>query len=121
MSSLQGSCVVDWIERWGERFLKGPQPDIYQMLLLHVGGTDMLRQYSGDHTYWQHVQTILDCFFSAAERAEMCFELINEPLFQDDPGFVPFLHRARAELRCYELVSLIEQTGAVRTTLRSVY
>ena len=121
MSSLRGDFIVAWIERWGERFIKGTQPEIYQMLQLHVGGTDMLRRYSGTDTYWQNVQTVLDCFFSSAQRAEMCTELINEALFIEDPGFRPFLHQARAELRCRELFSMIEESARLRNPLRSVY
>lgn len=120
MSSLRGGCVVAWLERWGERFLRVPQPGMYQQLLLHVGGTDVLRRYSGSTAYWQYVQVILDCFFSAAERAEMCSELIREPLFLDDEGFASFLIVARAEIRCDELISMIEGTADVRTFLRSV-
>lgn len=120
MSSLQGGCVVGWLERWGERFLKRPQPDIYQMLLLHVGGTDILRHYHGTDAYWQNVQTVLDCFFTAAERAEMCAELIDEPLFLDDPGFEPFRHRARAEIGCRKLVQVVDATASIRPSMGSV-
>ncbi len=88
------------------------------MLMLHVGATDKLRQYSGAHAYWQYVQAILDCFFSAAERAEMCAELIEERHFIDDPGCVSFLHNAKAEIRCREVVQLIEATASVRASLR---
>ena len=120
MSSLRGAYVVMWIERWGARFLKGPQPEIYQMLQLHVGGTDVLKWYSGSETYWQSVQAVLDCFFSGAERAQMCSELIEQALFLEDPGFTPFLHQARAEIRCRELVAVIENAVGIRTSLRSV-
>lgn len=120
MSSLRGGYVVAWLERWGARFLKGPQPGIYHALLLQVGGTDRLRWYSGTEAYWQSVQAVLDCFFSAAERAEMCRELIDQPLFMDDSGFASFLHQARAEIRCRELVATIEATAGIRASLRSV-
>ncbi|MEZ5930915.1 MAG: hypothetical protein R3F54_03015 [Alphaproteobacteria bacterium] len=121
MSQNRGTCVVSWIERWGERFLKRAQSDIYDMLMLHVGGTDMLKRYSGTAVYWQHVQTVLDHFFTAAERAEMCAELIDAPEFQGDPGFVHFVHQARAEIRCRELMAMIEATAGIRASLRSVY
>lgn len=121
MSELQGGCVVSWIERWGARYLRGAQSDIYHMLLLHVGGTNTLRQYTGGKAYWQNVQVILDCFFTAAERAEMCAELINEPLFHGDPGFRHFLDQARAELRCREIIALIDATAGIRASMRSVY
>lgn len=90
------------------------------MLLLHVGATDMLRGYSGAADYWQCVQTILDCFFTSAERADMCAELVGDPLFLDDPGFAAFTHQARAEIRCRELIMMIEATAGVRASLRSV-
>lgn len=127
MSSKQGACVVAWLERGGLRFLKGSQPHIYDVLLLHVGATDTLKRYASidkrqanTDAYWHYVQVILDSFFSAAERAEMCAELIEEPMFKDDPGFQPFLHRARAELRCRDLILIIEATASIRATLRSV-
>ena len=90
------------------------------MLLLHVGATDVLRGYSGATDYWQYVQVVLDCFFTAAERAEMCTELVSDPLFLGDPGFAEFVHEARAEIRCRELVLKIEATAGVRAFLRSV-
>ncbi|MGI9506618.1 MAG: hypothetical protein ACR2RE_26550 [Geminicoccaceae bacterium] len=120
MSSKQGDCVIEWIEHGGQRFLKGAQQDIYQILLLHVGATDMLRQYAGTEAYWQNVQTILDCFFSAAERAEMCAQLIEEPLFLGDPAFKHFLHQARAELRCCELAAMVKKTSDIHASIRSI-
>lgn len=119
MSSLQGDRVVAWLERAGERYLMGRQPEIHLQLLLHVGGTDILRRYSGAAAYWYYVQAILDCFFSAAERAEMCARLIDDPAFADDPSFMPFLIQAKAEIRCHELISMIEGTADVRVKLRS--
>ena len=118
MSTLRGEDIVAWLERWGERFLRGSQPELHQMLMLHVGATDTLRLYSGAGAYWQYVQAILDCFFSAAERAEMCAELIEEKQFIDDPSCVSFLHQAKAEIRCRELVELIEAVTSIRTSFR---
>lgn len=120
MSSKNGCRVIEWIERGGQRFLKASQQDIYQILLLHVGATDRLRQYSGTEAYWQNVQTILDCFFSATERAEMCAELIDDPLFLGDPAFRYFLHQARAELRCRELIAMVNEAGDIRAAIRSI-
>ena len=117
MSSKLGGRVIEWIERGGERFLRGAQQDIYQILLLHVGATDRLRYYSGSEAYWQNVQAILDCFFSAAERAEMCAQLIDEPLFSNDPGFKHFLHQARAELRCRELAADVRKSANIRASI----
>ncbi len=88
------------------------------MLMLHVGATDKLIQYSGADAYWQYVQAILDCFFSAAERAEICAEVVKEQHFIDDPGCASFLHHAKAEVRCRELVQMIEAIASVRASLR---
>lgn len=119
MSRLRGEEVVAWLERWGERFLRGSQPELHQMLMLHVGATDMLRRYSGAQAYWQYVQAILDCFFSAAERAEMCADLIKQQHVVDDPSCAPFLHQAKAEIRCRELLQMVEAIAAVRASLRT--
>ena len=121
MSSDRGAFVVAWLERWGERFLKVQQPDIYKMLLLHVGGTDKLKRYMNPERYWQSVQVILDGLFTSAERAEMCAELIDQSMFLDDPAFTPFLHRAKAEIRCRELVVSMEKTVGIRAFQRSAY
>ena len=80
----------------------------------------MLKDYENRERYWQYVQAISDCFFTAAERAEMCRELINEPLFQEDPGFKPFLDQARAELRCLDLSKSLERQSNVRPSIRSI-
>ncbi|MEM8949386.1 MAG: hypothetical protein AAGA21_07770 [Pseudomonadota bacterium] len=119
MSTLRGDDVVIWLERWGERFLDGSQPELYQMLMLHIGATDKLRQYSGSVEYWEYIQAILDCFFSAAERAEMCADLMKERQFTDDPGCASFLHHANAEIRCCELIGRIKNVAGVRAAFRS--
>ena len=87
--------------------------------MLHVGGTDVLKWYTGTEDYWQKVQLVLDSFFSATERAELCSQLIEQPLFLEDPGFEPFLHQARAEIRCREIVAMIEATVGIRAYHRS--
>jgi hypothetical protein len=91
------------------------------MLLLHVGGTDKLKRYLEPESYWQSVQVILDGLFTASERAQMCAELIDQPMFLEDPAFTPFLQRARAEIRCRELVWMVEETVGVHAFQRSVY
>jgi len=120
MPSLRGRCVVAWLEHGGDRFLRDILPDVYQQLLLHVGGTDVLRRYCGSSQYWQHVQVVLDCFFTSAERAVMCRELMEEPLFANDPGFRAFLIQALAELRSRELIAVTESMIRKRATLRSL-
>ncbi len=119
MPTLRGEDIVTWLERWGERFLRGSQPELHQMLMLHIGATDTLRRYSGAKAYWKYIQTILDCFFSAAERAEMCAELIEKQPVIDDPGYATFLQQAQAEIRCRELIQVIEATASIRASLRS--
>ncbi|MEM9441693.1 MAG: hypothetical protein AAGA73_14700 [Pseudomonadota bacterium] len=120
MSTIQGALVVSWLERGGWRFLRDSQPDTYQVFLLHIGATDILKQYKGTKVYWFYVQAILDFFFSATERAEMCAELMRVPEFQNDSGFRVFLDAAKAEIRCQELVSVINQSAGIRASLRSV-
>lgn len=120
MSSLRGNFVVAWLERGGDRFLRESQPSIYQALLLHVGGTDVLRRYHAKPAYWQHVQAVLDCFFTASERAELCRGLIQDALFPNDPGYSWFLDQARAEIRCRELVALVERIESSHKALNKM-
>lgn len=120
MTRRRGRCVVTWLERWGERYLHASQPYVYQQLLLHVGATDILRHYEGTAAYWQSVQVILDSFFTSAQRARMCGELINEPVFSGNDDFRPFLIQARAEFRAQELIAAIEARFEVKAPLRSI-
>jgi hypothetical protein len=120
MSSIQGALVVSWLERGGWKFLKESQPYTYQVFLLHIGATDILKRYRGTEVYWFYVQTLLDFFFSASERAEMCAELMRVPEFQNDPAFKAFRDAAKAEIRCHELISAIGDTAGIRASLRSV-
>lgn len=120
MTKRRGRCVVMWLEDWGERFLKPSQPYVYEQLLLHVGATDTLRHYHGTSAYWQSVQTILDNFFTAAQRGEMCAELIDEPLFRGRGDFWPFLAQAKAEFRVCELIAAVEVSVEIDATVRSI-
>ena len=118
---VRGDLVIAWLERWSERFLWGSQPELYQMLMLHVGATNKLRHSSDSDAYWQYVQAILDCFFSAAERAEMCADLMKEKHFVDDPACASFLHQAKAEMRCREVTGAVEATVEIKNrTMRGV-
>lgn len=116
----RGDFVVGWLERGGRRFLKESQPDKYEALLLHVGATDRLKQYTNSHRYWQYVQAMLDFFFSSAERAELCAELLKKPMFREETGIAPFLQEARAEVSCSALIAMIEGTSGIPASLRSV-
>jgi hypothetical protein len=129
MSNNLGADLVAWLEKGGRDFLEQAQPDKYQALLLHVGATDILEQYSKTSVtdtvvFWSYVQALLDFFFSGTERALMCVELIEAHEktleFQDDPGFMSFLDEAKAEVRCQELVSEIKQQIIMRRSLRSI-
>lgn len=108
MTRRRGLCVIAWLECWGERCLQQTQPYVYQQFLLHVGATDTLCRYDGTPAYWHCVQAILDSFFTSAERAAMCRELIREPLFVGRDDFQPFLMQARSELRVHDLIASVE-------------
>ena len=108
MAGGRGRCVVAWLERWGEGCLRQTQPYVYQQFLLHIGATDTLCRYDGTRAYWHSVQVILDSFFTSAERAAMCGELIREPLFADRDDFRPFLLQARSELAVHDLIASVE-------------
>ncbi len=71
MKARLGAKVVDVLEQAGERHLKKAAPRAYAALLLQVGGADTLREYDASVTYWEHVQVILDHFFTSPERAEI--------------------------------------------------
>lgn len=121
MSLERGDFIVAWLERGGRQFLMESQPEMFQVLMLHVGATDKLKQYTNSKAYWQYVQAMLDFFFSAGERAELCAELLKEPMFQDEQGrgLTPFLHLAKAEVSCHQLISMIEESAGIRATQRS--
>jgi hypothetical protein len=108
------------LERGGDRFLRSSQPYVYQQFLLHVGATDILRHYDVATAYWSYVQTVLDCFFTSAERAEMCAELIGEPMFRGREDFRPFLIEARSEIRAQEVMIAIDAVAGIKALLRSV-
>ncbi len=120
MTRRRGHCVVAWLERWGERCLRQSQPYVYQQFLLHVGATDTLCRYDGSSTYWHSVQVILDSFFTSAERAAMCAELMLEPLFVGRDDFRPFLLQARSELTAHDVIASVEARVKVKTPRRLV-
>ncbi len=120
MSRRHGQYVVAWLERGGERFLREAQPYVYQQFLLHTGATDILRHYDGASDYWQYVQAILDSFFTSAERADMCQQLVEAPFFQGREDFRPFLIQARAEMRAQEVIALVDAVEDIKASLRSV-
>ncbi len=120
MSRRHGECVVNWLESGGDRFLRDSQSYAYEQFLLHVGATDILRHYDVAISYWHYVQNILDNFFTSTERAVMCRELIENPIFAGREDFRPFLIQARAELRTQELLVAINAVVETKAALRSV-
>lgn len=120
MSRRHGQSVVTWLQRGGERFLRTTQPYVYQQLLLHTGATDILCRYDDAGDYWHFVQAVLDCFFTSAERADMCRELIEDPIFAGREDFRPFLIQARAEIRAQEVIAAVDALTDTQASLRSV-
>lgn len=120
MSRRHGQCVISWLQRGGKQFLRNTQPYLYQQLLLHTGATDILRRYDNADDYWHYVQNILDSFFTSTERAIMCRELIDTPMFNGREDFRPFLIEARAELRTQEVLALVGVVSLTKASLRSV-
>ncbi len=120
MSLERGDFIVAWLERGARKHLSESQPEMFQVVMLHVGATDKLKQYTNSKAYWQYVQAMLDFFFSAGERAELCAELLKEPMFQDElgRGLTPFVHQAKAEVSCRELISMIEDSAGISVPSR---
>lgn len=120
MSKRHGQRVVIWLECGGDRFLRASQPYVYQQFLHHIGATDVLRHHDDTEAYWHYVQAILDCFFTSAQRAEMCGELIDDSIFAGREDFRPFLLEARAEIRAQEVMAVVDAVTGIKSSLRSV-
>ena len=108
-----GAQVIDILEWAGTQYLKPGDPDLYRAYLLHTGGTDTLQQYDGTETYWDHVQIVLDTFFTSSERAEICIQMIGHSGLCALPEFRGFLTRALAERR---LQSMLRAAAIIRST-----
>lgn len=93
-----GNQVVAILEYAGRRHL-GPSSPLFQLFGLQVGGTTTLLDYDGSRVYWQRVQVLLDAFFSASERTEICADLTQQIDLSDRPEAREFLCQARAELQ----------------------
>ncbi|MGH1480650.1 MAG: hypothetical protein ACRBM6_18285 [Geminicoccales bacterium] len=120
MSKRHGQFVISWLEAGGERYLRSAQPYLHQQLQYHVGATNILRCYDEADNYWQYVQAVLDNFFTSAQRAELCNELINADIFKGREDFRPFLIEARAELQSQMLFATIDVIADTKASLRSV-
>jgi hypothetical protein len=99
-----GAVIVDILERAGAQYLKQSEPDLYRAYLLNIGGADTVRCYDRTATYWDRVQLILDGFFSAKERAQICTEVIAHGELWKRPEFRGFLGRAIAERRLQSML-----------------
>lgn len=105
MTTRVGAEIVDVLEWAGARYLRANDPDLYRAYLLHVSGTDTLRRYDRSEVYWQRVQAILDAFFTSAERAEICAQVIARAELCGLPEFRGFLTQAVAERRMQDLIA----------------
>lgn len=104
MAEQVGTSVVSILEQAGERYLALAVPDQYGVFLTQVGAAGTLWNYDGSEVYWRRVQTVLDFFFTSAQRAEIYDRLIesNEPLAGSE--FQGFLASAVAERRLQDLI-----------------
>ena len=71
-----------------------------------------MRQYDASVTYWEHVQAILDYFFTSPERAEILARLMERSRLCRRPECRSFLDHARAERRMQELIAVAASTRA---------
>ncbi len=104
MAERVDTDVIGILEQAGERFLSTFSPELHRQFLLQIGGAQTLRRYVESETYWNQVQAILDCFFTSAERAEICGWLLERPELRARAEFRSFHARALAERRLQNLI-----------------
>lgn len=114
MTAPTGANIVDVLEQAGQRYLGEAESRTHAALLLQVGGTDALRAYDASEAYWKRVQAVLDTFFSADERAEICACLIERPELRARPEFRGFLGHALAERRLQEMIATATMASSAR-------
>ena len=105
MTAHLGAAVIEVLEQAGEHLLGETAPDLYTAFLHQVGGANTVRRYEASATYWEHVQAMLDTFFTSAERAEICARLITHAELRCRPEFQGFLAHALAERRVQEVIA----------------
>jgi hypothetical protein len=120
MTARLGAKIIDVLEQAGEVYLKKTAPEAYAAFLLHVGGTDTLRVYEASATYWERVQTMLDSFFTSAERAEIAARLVDQAGLRPRPELCSFLDHARAERQMQHLIAAASAGAASRSTQGAV-
>lgn len=106
MAERVGLYVVDTLEHAGERFLAPTAPEVFRLFLMQVDAAGTLRVYDGTEAYWEGVQVILDFFFTAAERAEICERLVRCETLRIEPESRQFLASALAECRLQEMLAI---------------
>jgi hypothetical protein len=114
-----GAIIVDILERAGAQYLGQNEPDLYRAYLLNIGATDTVRRYECTETYWDRVQLILDGFFSAKERAQICADVIAHGELWARPEFRGFLMRALAERRLQRMLATVTLAQRIRLDVRS--
>lgn len=114
-----GAVIVGILERAGAQYLKHDEPDLYRAYLLNIGGADTVRRYDRTATYWDRVQLILDGFFSAKERADICTEVIAHVELRQLPEFHGFLRQAIAERRLQSVLATARLAPRIRPRARS--
>jgi hypothetical protein len=114
-----GAVIVDILERAGAQYLKQDEPDLYRAYLLNIGATDTVRRYDQTATYWDRVQLILDGFFSAKERAQICTKVIARRELWERPEFREFLRQSIAERRLQSMLATATPARHIRLDERS--
>jgi hypothetical protein len=114
-----GAIIVDILEGAGARYLREGEPDLYRAYLLNVGGADTVRRYDCSETYWDGVQLILDGFFSAKERAQICTDVLAHAELWARPEFRGFLTNAIAERRLQSILATAPVASCSSLDVRS--
>ena len=109
MSERVGETVLRVLEDAGARYL---DQETLRIFLLQVGGGPSLRTYGSRSVYWRRVQMVLDGFFTAAERAQICGQIIRELDLASRPEAWDFLASAMAERRLQTMLGATYRVAA---------
>lgn len=93
-----GTDVIRVLEDAGERYLASVSPDAHCLFLMHVGGARLFEARDSG-AFWGGIQAILDGFFAAPERAEICGRLLERSDLQRRAECRTFVANALAERR----------------------
>lgn len=100
-----GSVVASILEEAGERYLGPRGPKVREAFLMQLGGTRQMSAVARNAGYWRWVQALLDCFFTAEQRAEICACLLQRVEFGAWPESRDFQAMALAEQRLQALLA----------------